>query len=141
MRDEGEIESEKSGGDIEPTVRVALTEWSSEPLLPVIGIVNVPGAAVELTARVSVEVVVAGFGEKPLRLTPAGSVPVPRLTEPLKPLRSCTVRVYATDPEVPEFTVPTCEPTLSEKSGCGATVSVALTEWLSEALMPVIGIV
>lgn len=123
--DAGETLSEKSGEGV-VTVRLAVAEWVSAPLIPVIVSDTVPAGVVLVVFTVSVEVPAgAGLGEK-IQEAPAGNPLQVRLATPLKPPLATmeTVKVV----EAPAATVCDAGETLSEKSGVGggcATVSVA----------------
>jgi hypothetical protein len=74
------------------TVSVTVVVWLSVPEVPVIVTVEVPAAAVELTANVTVLVDVVGFVPK-LAVTPAGNPEADTLTLPVNPPEGVTVTV------------------------------------------------
>jgi hypothetical protein len=73
------------------TVKVAVAEWDSVPLVPVIETANVP-AVVELQDSVAVPEFVTLPGVIAPQVRPAGTVSV-RVTVPVKPLTAATVMV------------------------------------------------
>ncbi len=118
-----------------------VVEWESVPLVPMIVIVNGwSEGRMPRVLTVSVEVDPVGLGEKVAEVTPCGSVPVERLTLPVKPPIGVIVTVNVVEPVV--GTVADAGLTLIEKSPpvCdGAwTVSVAPTECTTVPLVPVI---
>src|SRR5437016_2952507 len=100
------------------TVKVAVAEWESVPLVPVIVRVNVP-AVLELQDTVAVPELVRLLGVIAPQVSPEGTVSV-RLTVPVKPLTAVTVMV-----DVAELPTVTAEGEVAEivKS---VTVNVAV---------------
>jgi hypothetical protein len=88
----GESAMVKSDGFAEVTVNVRFVVCVRLPLVPVIVMVDVPVAAVELTVSVRELVDVVGLVPK-LAVTPAGNPEADRVTLPVKPPEGVTVIV------------------------------------------------
>jgi hypothetical protein len=101
--------------ELEVTARVALTEWVSEPLVPVSVKVKLPVAVLAMVVMVSVELPeVIDVGEKEGD-APTGKPVAVKPTVPAKPFNGATVTVYvAVPPEMMEFVEGA---TLTVKSG------------------------
>jgi hypothetical protein len=117
------------------TFRIAAAECVTDPLVPVIVIVELPVVAPVVILSVEVpEVVIAG-GEK-LNVDPAGTPPADKLAVPVNPLSAATVTVYVAVPPGGTDVVP--GETLMLKSGA-TTLSTAVAECVAELLVvPVI---
>jgi hypothetical protein len=126
--------------------RVIVTEWVSEPLVPVTVIVNVPGVAVKATLIVSVEVAepadggVTGLGLK-VAVTPVGGVEVLSVTGLLKLFSEVIVIVEV--PVAPGAMVSVVGDAEIEKFGVAGpvTVSVKVVDLIVLPEVPVIVIV
>jgi len=110
------------------TVKVAVVEWDSVPLVPVIVTANVP-AVVELHPSVAVPELVTLLGVIAPHVSPDGTVSV-RVTVPVKPLMAATVMVDVSVAPV----APVGEVAAIVKS---LTVKVAVAEWVIVPLVPV----
>ena len=110
-------------------VNVAVVEWDSVPLVPVMVTVNVP-AVVELQESVDVPDPAMLPGLIAPHVRPAGTVSV-SVTVPVKPLTAVTVIVEVPD----EPTIAVGDVAAMVKS---CTVNVAVVEWDSVPLVPVI---
>jgi hypothetical protein len=112
------------------TVNVAVVEWVRVPLVPVIVSVYV-AAIVELQETVAVPEFVTLVGEIAPHVRLAGTVSV-RLTTPVNPLTADTVIV-----EVAETPMLTAAGEVADMVK-SVTVNVAVVEWVSVPLVPVI---
>jgi len=119
------------------TVSCTLVLWLVAPLVPVMVIVSVPVAVAAVVEMLSVEVpeVLTEAGLK-VALTPAGKLPVPRETVPLKLLSAPTVTVYVVP--LPAVTARDEGDAEIVKSGIPFTIRVTVAEWASVAVVPVI---
>ncbi len=90
----GVAEMEKSRGDEEFTISVTVVEWTVEPLVPVIVIVDVPTGVVLAVVTVMVEepepVTDGGLKEA---VAPVGNPLAVKVTVPVKPLSAVIVAV------------------------------------------------
>src|SRR5439155_278717 len=114
-------------------LKVAVAVWTSDPLVPVTVRVKVP-AVVELQETVAVPEPVTVPGVIAPHVNPAGTVSV-RVTTPAKPLTAVIVIVDTAD--WPALTAAGLDAVIV-KSGGAPNVNVAVAEWTSEPLVPVI---
>jgi hypothetical protein len=111
------------------TVKVAVVEWESAPLVPVIVTLYV-AKVFELHERVAVPELVTLPGVIAPQVRPTGTVSV-SVTVPVNPLTAVMVIVDVSE----DPTVPVAEVAVMVKS---VTMKVTVVEWVSVPLVPVI---